>query len=90
MQAAPRSVWAPLMEAVAKLMPPTVFAVFAIYFIKSNLAACLASAYTSADMLVTMALAGVGWAFGKYLDYVNKRFDAVDAALQELKSALKR
>ena len=90
MQAAPRSVWAPLVEAVAKLMPPTAFAVFAIYFMKSNLVAGLASAYKSADMLVTVALAGVGWAFGKYLDSVNKRFDSVDAALQELKSALKR
>ena len=52
-------------------------------------------------MLVTVALAGVGWALVKYLDSVNKRFDATDAAvnkrfdavdavLQELKSALKR
>ena len=101
MQAAPRSVWAPVVEAAAKLLPPTAFAVFGIYFMKSNLAAGLAAAYQSADVFVTVALAGVGWAFGKYLDSVNKRFDATDAAvnmrfdavdavLQELKSALKR
>ena len=93
LQAAPRSVWAPLVEAVAKLLPPTVFAGFAIDLMKSNLAAGHASARSSADVLVTAALAGAGWAFGKYLEAVNKRFDAVDKrfdavdmALRELKS----
>ena len=47
---------------------------------KSNLAEGLGAALHSSDLLVLTALGGVGWAFGKYLEFVAKRFDATDAA----------
>ena len=47
---------------------------------RSNLAAGLGAALISSDLLVVTALGGVGWAFGKYLEYVAKRFDRTDAA----------
>jgi hypothetical protein len=71
---------AKVLDAVAKMLPAVTFAGFAIYFMKSNLAVGLGAALRSADVLVVAALGGVGWAFGKYLEYVAKRFDAADAA----------
>ncbi len=86
-QAASPSVWAPLvaaaarvLEVVAKMLPAVAFAGFGVYLMKSNLAVGLGAALRTSDLLVVTALGGVGWAFGKYLEYVAKRFDAADAA----------
>ncbi len=74
-------------EALAKMLAPLAFAAFGIYFMQSNLAAGLGALRTS-DVLVTAALGGVGWAFTRYLEFVNKRFDTMDAALREVKQLL--
>jgi hypothetical protein len=78
-------VLSPLVSALASLLPGIALAGFAVYFIKSNLAAGLA--LKTADVLVTAALAGLGWAIARFLSSVDKRFDASDASLREVKSA---
>ena len=87
-QAAQRGVWAPVADAVARLVDaasrlllPVTFAVFAIYFMKSSLAGGLVSALKFSDVFATAFLAGVGWAANKYLESVNRRFDAADASV---------
>jgi hypothetical protein len=78
---------AKVLDAVAKMLPAVAFAGFGVCLMQSNLAVGLGAALRSSDLLVVAALGGVGWAFGKYLEYVVKRFDAVDAALRELTRA---
>ena len=70
--------------AVSKLLAPVTFGLFGIYFLQSSLHRGLSAALRSSDVFTTAFLAFVGWAFSKYLESVNKRFDAVDAALREL------
>jgi len=50
---------------------------------QSNVAAGLGLALKSADVLVTVALTGLGWA-------VSKRFDTTDSNLREVKSILEQ
>ena len=45
---------------------------------QSNVAAGLGLALKSADVLVTVALTGLGWAVVRFLSSVDKRFDAID------------
>ena len=69
---------------MSKLLAPVTFGLFGIYFLQSSLHRGLSAALRSSDVFTTAFLAFVGWAFNKYLQSVNKRFDAVDAALREL------
>ena len=80
-------VLSPLVSALASLLPGIALAGFAVYFRKSNLAAGLGAALKTADVLVTAALAGLGWAIARFLSSINKRFDTTDASLREVKSA---
>jgi hypothetical protein len=74
---------------VAVCIPITIFGLFAAYFCKSNLAAGLGAALKSADVLVTAVLAGLGWVVARFLSSVDKRFDATDTSLREVKDALR-
>jgi hypothetical protein len=80
---------APVLAAVAKMLPWVACAGFGVYCMRFNLALGLAAALRSADVFVVAALGGVGWAFGRYLESVSKRFDATDAALREVKELLR-
>ena len=80
-------VLSPLVKVLAFCIPITIFALFAVYFCQSNLAAGVGIALKSADVLVTAALAGLGWATAHFLSSVDKRFDANDASLDKLKSS---
>ena len=73
--------WAPLIEAFANLLLPLAFALFAVFFVKSRLAEGLTSALKFSDVFATAFLGLVGWAFNKYLESVNRRFDASDTAV---------
>ena len=77
---------APLVTALARLLPIIAFASFGVYFMQSNMAAGLGVALKKADVLVTAALAGLGWAVARFLSSVDKRFDTTDASLREVKS----
>jgi hypothetical protein len=81
------SIWAPLVESVARLLLPLSFAVFGFFFVKSSLADGLVSAIKFSDVFATAFLAFVGWAFTQYLESVNRRFDAIDLALRELRQS---
>ncbi len=75
--------------AANKVLPYVAFASFGVYFTQANLALRLAATLRSADVLVVAALAGIGWAFGRHhLKSMHKRFDALDAALREVKLLL--
>ena len=73
--------WAPLIEAFANLLLPLAVALFAVFFVKSRLAEGLTSALKFSDVFATAFLGLVCWAFNKYLESVNRRFDASDTAV---------
>ena len=74
---------------LAFCIPIVIFALFAVYFCQSNLAVGLATTYKSADVFVTVSLAGIGWAIAHFLSSVEKRFDTNEASMREVKSALR-
>ena len=51
---------------------------FSYELMQSALRTSLASALESADVLVTAVFGVGGWAFIRFLDNVNQRFNAVD------------
>lgn len=79
---------APVFLAIARLLPIITFAVFAIYFMKSNVSAGLGVTLKTADVLVSAGLAGVGWATCRLLSSVEMRFDAIDSSLLDLKTSI--
>lgn len=82
--------WAPLVDAAARLLLPVTFALFGIYFMQSKLAEGLVSAVKFSDVFATAFLAGVGWSAAKYLESVNRRFDAADVAVNRRFDAIDR
>ena len=68
----------PVFVAFARLLPVVFFSGLGVYFMQSNVAAGLGLALKSADVFVTVALTGMGWAVTRFLSSVDKRFDAID------------
>lgn len=88
-----------VLRAVARVLGVAVFGTLGYVLVQSSVRAPLSEALKSADVLVTAVFAVGGWAFARFLDNVNERFNAADEAvkkrfnavedtLQELKALL--
>ena len=74
------------MITLASLVLPMAFMSLAVVLSPQS---SLRAALRTPDGLVIAVLGAGGWAFSRLLDTLSKRFDAVDAALQQLLKELR-
>ena len=73
-------------DAVARVMPILVFALFGKVLMASSVRVALTEALKNADVFVTGMFGASGWLLSSYLDKVDKRFDDVDKRFDDVKT----